>query len=274
MHRHRVILITGACGVIGSGLARSMAQPGDSIFLGGRNPTRLEELAVQLRASGAAADFKPFVMDLGSLQSVRSSAQELRDETDRLDHLFANAGIMATGRRTTEDGFEEQLGVCHLGHFALVSHLLPQLRRSGAARVVMTTSSAAWFGKIAFEDLMLERRYTRYGAYCQAKLANVLFAFELDRRCRRAGLALTANAAHPGFVFGHLQEQAMEHGGWLERFVYQALVRPFLAQPVEAGAGCGRAQRSRMTHVASPATCTCRSRVYSDRTPSPPLGMS
>lgn len=235
MQQPRVILITGAGGEIGSCLARSVAQVGDTVYLGGRSRAKLEQLVTALRAAGVRAELEPFVIDLGNLQSIRSSAESLRNETTRLDLLFANAGIMATSRQTTRDGFEEQLGVCHLGHFALVSHLLPLLQRSESARVVTTTSSAAWYGRISFDDLMLERKYTRYGAYCQAKLANVLFAFELDRRCREAGLALAANSAHPGFVYGHLQEHALEHAGWFEKFLYRVLVKRVIAQPVEEG---------------------------------------
>jgi NAD(P)-dependent dehydrogenase (short-subunit alcohol dehydrogenase family) len=115
---------------------------------------------------------------------------------------------MAVERRLTEDGFEAQLGVNHLGHFDLTSLLLPVVSSTPGARVVTTTSSAAYLGRIGLCDLMGERRYRRWMAYCQSKLANILFAFTLQRRLVETGLDVTVNSAHPGLVHTDLQGQA------------------------------------------------------------------
>ncbi|MBC7374239.1 MAG: SDR family NAD(P)-dependent oxidoreductase, partial [Frankiales bacterium] len=113
-----------------------------------------------------------------------------------------NAGVMAPPRSTTADGFELQLGTNHLGHFALTGRLLPLLLAAPSPRVVVVSSGAHKFGKINFEDLQSERSYARWGAYGQSKLANLLFARELQRR---AGASLLVAAAHPGYAATHLQ---------------------------------------------------------------------
>lgn len=222
----RVALITGAAGEIGRELAGRVKA--DVVFLGGRDEGKLVALGKEL-----GTRYRPFPIDLASLASIEKAAARLKGETDRIDLFFGNAGVMATDRSTTRDGFETQIGVNHLGHFALTAHLMPIF--ATGAHVVMTSSSAAWMGKMNFDDLMSHRKYSRYGAYCQAKLANMLFAFELDRRCAARGIKLTANAAHPGFVYGHLQEAAIAKAGWFEKVFYQTVVKHLMAQPVAMG---------------------------------------
>ena len=232
---NRTILITGATGEIGRELAFRLGEAPDTIYLGGRNEDKLVELGTRLTMRGAKATFKPFPIDLASLTSIKSAAERFKAESTHLDRLFENAGIMATGPKKTVDGFEEQFGVCHLGHFALVAHLLPLLKQTPGSRVTTTCSSAAWMGKMNFDDLMFDKKYDRYGVYCQAKLANVLFAFELNRRFAKAGIDASANSAHPGFVFGNLQDEALKYAGWGERLFYKTVVRYLLAQPVSKG---------------------------------------
>jgi NAD(P)-dependent dehydrogenase (short-subunit alcohol dehydrogenase family) len=138
-------------------------------------------------------------LDLSSLQSVRDFAQTMATLDRPIDILVNNAGIMGVPKRTlTEDGFELQIGTNYLGHFALTGLLLPLLRRAGAPRVVTISSNAARYGRIKLEDLQSERRYNRWGAYGQSKLADLIFAFELQRRSVASGWDVLSNAAHPG----------------------------------------------------------------------------
>ena len=212
-----------------------MGSEGDTVYLGGRHEDKLVDLGARLTLRGAKGHFKPLAVDLASLASVESASERFKAESAQLDRLFANAGIMATSPNKTKDGFEEQFGVCHLGHFALVAHLLPLLKQTPKAKVITTTSSAAWAGKMNFDDLMFEKKYDRYGVYCQAKLANVLFAFELDRRFKQAGIDAQANSAHPGMVYGNLQDEALKHAGLLEKVFYKTVVRYLLAQSASRG---------------------------------------
>ena len=138
--------------------------------------------------------------DLSSLASVRDFAERFGAEHGGLDLLINNAGVMAPPRRETADGFELQLGTNHLGHFALTGLLLGAMQGREDARVVTVSSTAHKFGRITFDNLQGERRYFRWRAYGQSKLANVLFARELDKRLRAAGSSVKSLAAHPGYV--------------------------------------------------------------------------
>jgi NAD(P)-dependent dehydrogenase (short-subunit alcohol dehydrogenase family) len=133
---------------------------------------------------------------------VHAAAEELRTRWPRIDILVNNAGVMALPRRVTADGFELQLATNHLGPFALTGLLLDALHH---ARVVAVSSTAHRYGRIRFDDLHGDRRYSRWEAYGQTKLANLLFAFELGRRAARAGLELRSVAAHPGLAATDLQ---------------------------------------------------------------------
>lgn len=226
----RTILITGASGEIGAELCKVIPKPGDKLFVTGRNRAKIAEFAASL-----GGNVEPIVLNLADLDSVESVAKELANKTQSIDLLIANAGVMATARAKTKQRFEEQMGVNHLGHFALVGRLLPLLKQAPKAKVVVTTSSAAWFGKMNFADLMSEKKYKRYEAYCQSKLANMLFALELNKLSKDAGLHILSNAAHPGFVYGQLQENALRNADLLEKIFYKAIVKPFFCVSVEKG---------------------------------------
>ena len=155
-----------------------------------------------LRGSpGSSAEL--VALDLASLSSVADAATDVAGRTDALDLLVNNAGIMAVGEGRTADGFELQLGTNHLGHFALTGRLLPLLLKGSGPRVVTVSSYAHKIGTIRFDDLMGEHGYRRWRAYGQSKLANLLFALELDRRAHGR---LTSVAAHPGYAATHLQQ--------------------------------------------------------------------
>ena len=168
-----------------------------------RNTEKAEAAGGEIRDAGG--DVEVAELDLASLASVHAFADSFRGRHDGLDLLINNAGVMAPPRRETADGFEMQLGTNHLGHFALTGLLIDAMQRRSDARVVTVTSSAHWYGRIHFDDLQGERSYRRWLAYGQSKVANLLFALELDRRLRAAGSDISSLAAHPGYAATKLQ---------------------------------------------------------------------
>jgi NAD(P)-dependent dehydrogenase (short-subunit alcohol dehydrogenase family) len=151
------------------------------------------------------AQLSTAVLDLADLSSVRVFAEGFAAPGRSLDLLINNAGIMAAPRRLTGDGFESHFGTNHLGPFALTGRLLPVLLEAPAPRVVTVSSTMHRGGTIKFDDLNGERGYSRWGAYSQSKLANLMFCFELQRRAAEAGAALRSVAAHPGYANTNLQ---------------------------------------------------------------------
>jgi NAD(P)-dependent dehydrogenase (short-subunit alcohol dehydrogenase family) len=193
----RIAVVTGATSGIGRHTAAELARAGAEVVLAVRDAARGERVRAEI---GAAAVVR---VDLADQASVRAGAAELLERWPRIDVLVNNAGVMALPRRVTPDGFELQMATNHLGPFALTGLLIGAL---GAARVV-TVSSGAHRGarRISFDDLHGERRYRRWSAYSQTKLANLLFMFELGRRAAAAGLDLRSVAAHPGVASTNLQ---------------------------------------------------------------------
>jgi protochlorophyllide reductase len=201
----RTIVITGANSGLGLRSAEALATRGARVLLACRNAAKAATAldAVKAKATGAMPEVR--TLDLQSLASVRECAAGLADELDSLDVLMNNAGIMAVPKATTQDGFESQLGTNHLGHFALTGLLLPTLLAAAEPRVVNVSSNAHRMGRMHFDDLFFERRrYSRWRAYGQSKLANLLFTSELQRQAVEHRTALTAVAAHPGYAATNL----------------------------------------------------------------------
>jgi len=197
----RVAVVTGATSGLGAVTARELAHAGAHVVLAVRDVRRGEEVA---RGIGRGAEVVR--LDLGELESVRAGAGEITHRHERVDVLVNNAGVMAPPRRReTADGFELQLGTNHLGHFALTGLVLDSLLAATAPRVVTVASAAHRMGRIEFDDLQGERGYSPWARYGQSKLANLLFCFELQRRCDAAGVPLRSLAAHPGFAATGLQ---------------------------------------------------------------------
>ncbi|GAA4554645.1 oxidoreductase [Amycolatopsis samaneae] len=198
----RTVLVTGANSGLGLRTAEVLAGKGARVLLACRSPERGERALdlVRRAATGASPELVP--LDLADLASVRAAAASVRELTgDALDVLVNNAGLMATARGVTADGFETQFGTNHLGHAALTWLLLPALRGGRDARVVTLSSVAAAGGGLSVTDPNFEhRRYNPGIAYAQSKLANQMFAIELDRRLRAAGESVISVAAHPGYV--------------------------------------------------------------------------
>ncbi|MBT2410767.1 SDR family oxidoreductase [Streptomyces sp. ISL-12] len=194
----RRAVVTGASDGIGLGIATRLAAAGAEVVLPVRNPRKGEAALAAIRRTVPHAEVSLRELDLSSLASVAALGETLREEGRPVHLLVNNAGVMTPpDRQTTADGFELQFGTNHLGHFALVAHLLPLLR-AGQARVTSQVSVAANQGAINWDDLNWERSYDGMKAYSQSKIAFGLFALELDRRSQAHGWGITSNLSHPG----------------------------------------------------------------------------
>ena len=194
----RVAVITGGNSGIGKEAARVLAARGATVVLACRDAGRAGAAAGELGSGLPAGRVQTVPLDLGSLDSVRTAAAQLTSRFGRLDLLINNAGVMAPPYGLTQDGFELQFGVNHLGHFALTGLVLPALLKAGGARVVTVSSNGHKAGRIRFGDLDFSRGYRRWPAYGQSKLANLLFSYELGRRLTAASAPVASVAAHPG----------------------------------------------------------------------------
>jgi NAD(P)-dependent dehydrogenase (short-subunit alcohol dehydrogenase family) len=193
----RTAVITGANTGLGYETAAALAARGASVVLAVRNLDKGKEAARRIEQSTLGAEVTLQQLDLTSLDSINAAAGELRDQYDTIDLLINNAGVMWTPKSTTKDGFELQFGTNHLGHFAFTGLLLDRLLPVEGSRIVTVSSQGHRIrAAIHFDDLQWERSYGRVRAYGQAKLANLLFTYELQRRL--IGKNTIAVAAHPG----------------------------------------------------------------------------
>jgi NAD(P)-dependent dehydrogenase (short-subunit alcohol dehydrogenase family) len=201
----RTAIVTGANSGLGLVTARELARAGASVVMACRNLEKGHAAVDEVRAAAPDAQVQLDELDLASLASVRAFADRFKAPHDGLDLLINNAGVMGSPRRRTADGFELQFGTNHLGHFALTSALLETMEGREDARVVTLSSTAHKMGRINFDNLNGDRHYFRWNAYGQSKLANLLFALELDRRLRAVGSTVKSLAAHPGYAATNLQ---------------------------------------------------------------------
>jgi len=230
----RRALVTGVTGDLGRVTATELARAGAHVVLTARNETTLADTARRIAAEVPGAKLDTELLDLADLSSIRGAAEAVLKRTDTLDILVNNAGVMATPFRRTRDGFELQFGTNHLGHFALTGLLLPAL---GQARVVTVSSQMHRAATRApLGDPRSERKYRKWGAYSESKLANLMFMRELDRRAGAAGLGLTSVAAHPGYSATHLQTSGPQMGGASLSSRLLAATTPLVAQKPDMGA--------------------------------------
>jgi NAD(P)-dependent dehydrogenase (short-subunit alcohol dehydrogenase family) len=233
----RIVLVTGANSGLGLRTAEALAAKGASVLMGCRDATRGEAARSEVAAGATGPSPEVVPLDLADLGSVRDAARSVADTIERLDVLVNNAGVMAMPLRHTADGFELQFGTNHLGHYALTGLLLPALRRADGPRVVTVSSNLHRMGRNDWSDPNWERRrYLRWPAYGQSKLANLLFTRELARRAHEAGSSLVAVAAHPGNSATHLLATSTDASGY--RLVGQVMnwSNRLIAQPDSAGA--------------------------------------
>lgn len=200
----RLAIVTGASDGIGFGLAGRLAAAGAEVILPVRNAEKGRSALDRIRDAVPGARVGTRRLDLSSLQSVADLAGALLAEGRPIHILINNAGVMnPPSRQTTVDGFELQWGTNHLGHFALTARLLPLLR-AGNARVTTQSSISARSNAINWDDPNFEKSYSAARAYSQSKIANLMFALELDRRSDHGGWGITSNAAHPGVTATNL----------------------------------------------------------------------
>jgi NAD(P)-dependent dehydrogenase (short-subunit alcohol dehydrogenase family) len=232
--RGRSAVVTGTGG-LGFQTALALAHAGAEVILAGRNPDSGAAAVSDIRAGSAIANIRFELLDLASLASIAAFAERMTAARQKVDVLINNAAVMAPPRRQlTADGFELQFGVNYLGAFALTARLAPLLRQGQAPRVVTVASIADRSGLIAFDDLQSVRRYRPMQAYSQSKLADLMFALELQRRSDAAGWGLTSIAAHPGISRTDLFEKGAGPNSLTSRL--HRLSSPWLAQPAAQGA--------------------------------------
>jgi retinol dehydrogenase-12 len=192
-------VVTGATSGIGRVTARALAERGATVLVVGRSRERCEATVETIRQGVPGAEVEFFQADLSSQAEIRRLAREVQERVPRLDVLVNNAGTMSMKRQETVDGIELTFALNHLAYFLLTNLLLDRLKASAPARIISVSSDAHhWAKRIDFASLPRVEQYRGFQAYCQSKLANLLFTYELARRLE--GTGVTANALHPGFV--------------------------------------------------------------------------
>jgi len=210
----RTAVVTGANGGLGLQTSLALAGAGAHVVLAARDPAKTAAAEQRIRERYPAASLEVAPLDLGDLSAVQTAADAVLAAHERVDLLVNNAGVMAMPQRMTVDGFETQLGVDHLGHWAFTAHLLPALLRAPSARVVTVTSVARFMGgPLNPADPHLQRKYRAWGSYARAKMANYHFGLGLQQKFSRAGVRAASLIAHPGMSNTDLQSRAVREGG-------------------------------------------------------------
>lgn len=210
----RVAVVTGANGGLGLETTRALAGAGAHVIMAARNQDKATAARDEILVAHPAASLEIVLLDLGSLASVDAAARQILAGHDHVDLLINNAGVMALPERTTEDGFEMQFGINHLGHWALTAHLLPAVLRARAPRVVSVTSTARHTGRpVDPDNPHLRGTYAPWRAYGQSKLANFDFALGLQREFDERRLHAASLVAHPGLSHTNLQVHTVDQGG-------------------------------------------------------------
>lgn len=233
----RRVVITGANSGLGYETALELVRKGADVTLAVRNLEKGEEALRKLRAAVPSARLQLEEVDLSSLKSVHAFGERMLKKNQALDLLINNAGIMAVpSRMETEDGFELQFGTNHIGHFVLTGLLWPLLLQGRETRVVTVSSLAHNGGRIRFKNLDFRKSYKRWDAYCQAKLANLLFGRELHRRCMEKNLPVKSLIVHPGVSNTNLVATGGNTGGGDLQTRFMELVVPLTSQNAASGA--------------------------------------
>lgn len=221
--RGKVVIVTGANTGIGFQAALEFARKGAECILACRNEKKGLAAVSNIKKRFPEARARFLQLDLGSIKSVHLFAEMFGKQYSRLDILLNNAGIIWYPYRTTEDGFESQIGINHLGHFALTGLLLDLIEKTKGARVVLVSSIGHRMGRMDFDNFLFEggKGYSRSGAYGRSKLANLLYAYELNRRFRKAKVHAIAVAAHPGYSYTDFGRRSLFRS---LRFIFYPLI--------------------------------------------------
>eukprot|EP00045_Choanoeca_perplexa_P006634 m.57188 g.57188 ORF g.57188 m.57188 type:complete len:312 (+) comp13711_c0_seq1:191-1126(+) len=233
----KVVLVTGGNGGLGFENCRALHKAGATVIMAARSKERCEsavEAIVKTNVDCSADKIKYALVDLADLDSIKSFAIKMKEEHTKLEILINNAGVMALPQGTTKQGFETQMGINHLGHYALTLELMPLLLKSDAARIVQVSSLMhKQASKLQLEAITKNDSYSKWDIYAQSKLANLLFVSELARRLAAADITnVTAVASHPGYSNTDLQSKVGGFQGWLMRYV----ANPLFAQSSVKGA--------------------------------------
>lgn len=226
----KTVLITGANTGIGKETAVDLARRGARVILACRDMDRANKAAAEIKKRSGNDNVVVKKLDLASLQSVRQLAKDVLASEERLDVLINNAGVMSCPKWQTEDGFEMQFGVNHLGHFLLTNCLLDLLKKSSPSRIVNVSSLAHERGQIYFDDINLDKDYNPWKSYRQSKLANVLFTRELAKRLH--GTGVTTYSLHPGVIRTELGRHFWPQIPLWKRVIYTPLMF-FIKSPKE-----------------------------------------
>jgi len=233
----KIALVTGANSGLGLETAKGLAGAGARVLMACRNTDKGRAAAEAIESEHGDVDVHVLALDLADLTAVHRFADLIAKKHPKIDILVNNAGVMALPLRRTMDGFEMQIGTNHLGHFALTGLLGDALKSNGKARVVTVSSLAHRMGRISLDDLNWERRkYDKWAAYGQSKLANLMFALEFQRRLDNAGIDAISVAAHPGYAATHLQYAGPEMTGSRVGKAMMATANAMIAQSQARGA--------------------------------------
>lgn len=221
-------MITGANSGIGKSAATELAKRDARIILACRDINKAKSAVVEIRKKTNKGILIIKHLDLSSLASVRTFAEDILQSENRLDVLVNNAGVFGVPRSLTEDGFESTFGINHLGHFALTNLLLDLLKSSQPSRIVVVSSMLYTRSKIDFADIDFEQKYDRMQAYSRSKVANILFAHALSKKLE--GTGVTINSLSPGFVKTQLARYVISDS-WIKYFFYRTLGNVFMRTP-------------------------------------------
>jgi len=213
----KTALVTGGNSGLGLATVKALVSRGAHVLLGARNEAKGKDAVAEVRRFSTTGSVELLMIDLASQSSIRSAANAVSSAYARIDLLINNAGLMAMPEQATEDGFESQFGVNHLGHWSLTALLMKEILAADSARVVTVTSSAhhlIW--NINFQDPHMRKKYSPWNAYSQSKLANYFFAMGLHQEFRRHGKRAMSILAHPGLAHTNLQIETFNQGaaGW------------------------------------------------------------
>ena len=232
----RIAVVTGANSGLGYHTAMALALKGAKVIMACRNLEKGELARQQILAMDPLVEPELWQLDLSSLSSVKTFADKFKTAHKKLDLLINNAGLMAVPFGRTEEGFEMQFGVNHLGHFALSAQLWLPISLTPGSRIVQVSSLAHTFGKIRFEDIHWSKKYSKWGAYGMSKLANLLFIHELAGRIGRSDSEVIAAAAHPGYASTELQAKGAKMEGKRMGAGVFTLANRLIAQSAAMGA--------------------------------------
>ncbi|MCE7748777.1 MAG: SDR family NAD(P)-dependent oxidoreductase [Candidatus Heimdallarchaeota archaeon] len=231
----KTIIITGANSGLGLEITRVLSYKNPTIIMACRNLEKAENAKKSILEKNPKAQLDIIQINLSKLSSVKNFAKKFTEKYSKLDILFNNAGVMFASKKITEDGLELHMAANHYGHFVLTGLLLNQLSESENARIVSISSMGHRFGKINFKDLNYDKRYNKTVAYSNSKIANLYFAYELNRKLKETNSSVISIAAHPGWTRTNLQTAGGQIDDSKGQIRFWNFMNKFMSQNVEMG---------------------------------------